>query len=316
MKKNLLVGLASVSIFLSSAYAGSSAPTDMPSNGGDGSQPSQAEIAEMVNNPLSYLWMLATQNDTYWYDGNVKGADKITVNRFTIMPVMPMQLTENYKLVLRPWMPIYTSRLPWGRADNFKWTGGEIGEGFPMAISDTDFHSGIGDLGLWAALASNESSTPPFVWGVGITAMFNTANRPQFGTGKNCAGPMGLAFYVGEKWIVGGVLQHWWDYSGDSDRSHVNLTDFQYVLRYRLTPETNIGMGPNMQYNWETDDFTLPVGGGMDTLIKIGKLPVKVGFEVYKYVKHGPDNLHNDWQARIFFVPILPSPKWSREPIF
>ena len=279
-------------------------------------QLSQAEIAEMVNNPLSYLWMLAMQNDTYWYDGNVEGADKVAVNRFTIMPVMPMQLTENYKLVFRPWLPIYSSRLPWGERDNFHWDGSEEAGYFPTGIKNTNWHSGIGDVGFWAAIASNESSTPPFVWGVGVTAMFDTASRDQFGTGRNSAGPMGLAFYIGEKWIVGGLLQHWWDYSGKSDRDHVNLTDFQYVLRYRLTPETNIGMCPNIQYNWETKDLTLPVGGGFDTMIKIGPLPVKVGAEVYYYAKHGPDELHNKWQARIFFVPILPSPKWSRKALF
>ena len=279
-------------------------------------QLTQEQIAEMVNNPLSYLWMLAMQNDTYWYDGDIEGADKITVNRFTLMPVMATQLTENYKLVFRPWLPIYSSKLPWGNKDNFHWDGSEETGYFPTGIKDTSWDSGIGDVGFWTAVASNEGSTPPFVWGLGITTMFDTASRDQFGTGKNSAGPMGLAFYIGKKWIVGGLAQHWWDYSGDSKRGHVNLTDFQYVLRYRLTPETNIGMGPNMQYNWETDQLTLPVGGGMDTLIKIGPLPVKVGAEVSYYAGHGPDELHNEWQARIFFVPILPSPDWSRKPLF
>ena len=284
---------------------------------GEEQQLSRAEIAEMVNNPLSYLWMLATQNDTIFMDGSTPGADKITVNRFTIMPVMPMQLTDDLKLIFRPWLPIFSSKLPWGKAENFTWNGsGEESNPIPTGIQNTHWHSGIGDMGFWAALASNESSKPPFVWGVGLTTMFDTASRDQFGTGRNSAGPMGLAFYIGEKWIVGGVLQHWWDYSGDSRRDHINLTDFQYALRYRLTPETSIGMGPNIQYNWRTKDLNLPVGGGVDTMINLGKLPVKIGAEVYYYAKHGPDELHNKWHARIFFVPILPSPKWSRNPLF
>jgi len=279
----------------------------------------QEEIAEMINNPLSYLWMMAMQNDTFFYDGDIPGADKISVNRLMLMPVMPFQLTEEIKVVARPWLPIYTSKLPWGDPNNFMWGEHPQFGTVPTGIAGTKSKTGIGDAGLWLAFASNEGAKPPFVWGFGLTSMFDTASEDQFGTGYNCAGPMGLAFYVGEKWIVGGVLQHWWDFSGSgtpATQGGVSLTDFQYVIRYRLTNETNIGMGPNIQYNWETEDWNIPIGGGMDTLINIGPLPVKIGFEAYYYVKHGPDAFHNDWQLRFFFVPVLPSPSWSRDPLF
>lgn len=287
----------------------------------NGDIPSQEEIAEMINNPLSYLWMMATQDDYIQMDGDIEGADKLKSNRFTIMPVMPMQLTDELKMVFRPWVPLFSAKFPFAQRDNLKYNGNSLQ---PVDISDpenweitgTDYHGGIGDIGFWAALASNESAKPPFVWGVGVTAMFDTASRDQFGLGKNCAGPMGLAFYIGEKWIAGVVAQHWVAYSGDDARDHVSLTDVQYVLRYRVTPETNIGFSPNAQYNWVTDDFTLPVGLGFDTMVKLGPLPVKIGAEAYKYVAYGNDDLHNDWHIRLFFVPVLPSPAWSRKPLF
>ena len=285
----------------------------------DPNMPTQEEIAEMINNPLSYLWMMAIQNDTFYYDGDVPGADKVTVNRLMLMPVMPFQLTEDLKVVARPWLPVYTSKLPWGEKENFLWGEHPSGLPVPTGIADTDTKSGIGDAGLWLALASNEGAKPPFVWGAGLTSMFDTASKEQFGTGYNCAGPMALAFYVGEKWIYGAVAQHWWDFSGNgtpATRDGVSLTDVQVVLRYRLTTETNIGMAPNIQYNWKSEEWNVPLGLGADTLIKIGPLPVKIGAEFYYYVEHGSDDFHNDWQMRLFFVPVLPSPKWSRTPLF
>ena len=36
---------------------------------GEKKKPTQAEIAEAINNPLSSLWLLFTQNDTKWYGG-------------------------------------------------------------------------------------------------------------------------------------------------------------------------------------------------------------------------------------------------------
>ena len=39
------------------------------------------------------------------------------------------------------------------------------------------------------------------------------------------------------------------------------------IIRYRYSDVTNIGAAPNIQYNWETDELSLPVGIGFDTLI-------------------------------------------------
>ena len=137
-----------------------------------------------------------------------------------------------------------------------------------------------------------------------------------------------LGVNISEKWIIGGVFQHWWSFAGDDtvsvntsagpvkvDRSEVNLTDFQFILRYRVDEKTNIGMAPNIQYNWETDQLTLPLGLGFDTLVKIGPLPVKVGVEGY-YSVVNDDDFGPDWHIRLLFIPVLPAPEWSRTPLF
>ena len=100
----------------------------------------------------------------------------------------------------------------------------------------------------------------------------------------------------GMPWIFGTVVQQWWDFAGDSDRNHVNLTNIQYVVFYSLTAETNIGLGsPNITVNWDADSdnqWTAPVGLGWNTTTKIGKLPVKIGFEV-SYAVISPDRFGN-----------------------
>jgi hypothetical protein len=98
-------------------------------------------------------------------------------------------------------------------------------------------------------------------------------------------------------------------------RPDVNLTDVQPILRYRLSPMTNIGLAPNWRYNWETRQLDLPIGIGFDTLIKIGPLPVKIGVETYYHVVRD-DDFAPEWQLRFLFVPVLPAPEWAREPLF
>jgi hypothetical protein len=272
-----------------------------------------AEIAEMINNPLGNLWMLFSQNDTKWISGDALDrlgeSDKV-FNSFMLMPVMPMQLTDDVKYIFRPVIPIHSFDLPSGYSF-------DPGSGSGPSVN-FDRETGLGDIVLWNAFATNEMAKPPNVLGAGFTAMLDTASDEYLGTGKWSAGPMGLAMRITDKWIYGIIAQHWWSFAGDSDRDDVSLSDIQYILRYRLTPETNIGMSPNISYNWEADSddrLSLPVGGGIDTMIKLGPLPVKIGFEVYYYVA-APDNIGPEWQFRLFFTPVLPSPGWSKKPIF
>lgn len=274
------------------------------------------EIAEMINNPLGNLWLLFSQNDTMWVSGDAMdklGENDKVFNTFMLNPVMPMQLTENIKFIFRPIIPILSFDLPSG----FNFDPGP--DGTPSPSVEFDRETGLGDIVLWNAFTTNEGAKPPNVLGGGFTTMLDTASDESLGTGKWSAGPMGLAMRITDKWIYGVIGQHWWSFAGESDREHVNLTDIQYILRYRLTPETNIGMSPNIRYDWTRDDsddrLTLPVGLGFDTLIKLGPLPVKVGAEVYYYAVT-PDNVGPEWQLRLFFTPVLPSPSWAKKPIF
>ena len=293
-------------------------------SGAGGAEPSQNldAIGEAMANPLSYLWLTFMQNDTVWYDGDIAdalGEDPKAQNTFLFQPVISMQLTEQWKMVLRPVIPINSFET----VDNVN-----LSTTNPGQVTGIDFarETGIGDIVLWTAFS--KQYTPPFIFGFGPTIMLDTASDDFLGTGKNSAGPMVLAVGITEKWIVGVVAQHWWSFSGSDnidvetsagvvrvERPDVNLTDIQPIVRYRLSALTNIGMAPNWRYNHETDQLSLPIGIGFDTLVTFGKLPVKIGLEAYYFVEKD-DDFGPDWQLRFLFVPVLPSPAWSRNPIF
>jgi hypothetical protein len=282
-----------------------------------------AKIAEAMLNPLSYLWLAFMQNDTYWYDGSILdslGEDSKVQNTTLLMPVLSIQLTEKWKTIFRPVIPI----------NSFETVDGvDISTNTTPAITGVNFdrETGLGDIVLWTAFSKQYKA--PNIFGFGTTMMFPTASEDQLGTGKYSAGPMALAFHLSKKWVVGGVFQHWWSYADEDEnltvntslgpvtveRADVDLTDFQYVLRYRYSPLTNIGMAPNIRYNWETDELSLPIGIGFDTLIKAGPLPIKIGLELHYYVEQD-DKFGPEWLLRFMFVPVLPSPEWSRKPLF
>jgi hypothetical protein len=266
---------------------------------------SAEEMGNMVANPLSYLWIGQMQNDTAVWKGDAK-----IMNTTTIQPVMAMQLTQKWKAIFRPLIPIQSF-------ETLRRVNIILDEESETQLSgDFERKTGLGDIVLWSAFSN--AYTPPFVYGFGPTLILPTATNKNLGTQKWSAGPMGLGVYIGEKWIVGGVGQHWWSYAGKTDRQSVNLTDFQYILYYRLTPNTNIGMAPNIQMNWDADSgekLRLPVGLGANTLIYLGPLPVKIGFE-YHYFVEQPDLVGPEHLFRFTFSPVLPAPAWSRKPLF
>ncbi len=285
-------------------------------------QAEMAQIAEAMLNPLSYLWLAFTQLDSIEYEGDALdaiGEDEVVNHTLLLQPVMSIQLTTDWKLVFRPVVPINSFET----IDNVNLTTGTTEDPFGV---DLDRETGIGDIVLWAAFSKQYK--PPNIFGVGVTAMLDTASEDQLGTGKNSIGPMALAFHMTDKWILGVVAQHWESVGGSDtlkvdtsagtvrvDRPDVSLTDIQPVVRYRLNPLTNIGFAPNWRYDHETDQASIPIGIGFDTLVKWGKLPIKVGLEYYKYVE-SDDDFGGDQQIRVLFVPVLPAPAWSRDPIF
>ena len=277
------------------------------------SKPSSEEMGDLVVNPLSYLWIANLQNDTAWWKGDLLDEldeDAKIMNTTVIQPVMAMQMTKKWKAILRPIIPIQSF-------ETLRRVNVILDEESEAQISgDFERKTGLGDVILWTAFSN--AYTPPFVYGFGPTLMFPTATNKNLGTEKWSAGPMGLGLYIGKQWILGGVGQHWWSYGGESDRQSVNLTDFQYIIRYRLNSRTNIGMAPNIQVNWDADSgekLRLPVGIGGDRLIYLGPLPVKIGLEYQYYIKK-PDLVGPQHLIRFIFSPVLPAPAWSRTPLF
>lgn len=272
------------------------------------------EIAELMANPFSYLWFGMIQNDTYWWDGDLLDfldEDSKVMNTTVIQPVMSIQLTEKWKAIFRPVIPIQS----FDTISGFNIITDEQEE-IIGGTADFDRETGLGDILLWSAFTNHYK--PPFVWGFGPTIMMNTASDKWLGTGKWSAGPMGLAAYITDKWIFAGVAQHWWSFAGDDDRDSMNLTDFQPIIRYRLSPQTNIGIAPNIQYNWNGgsgDKLRLPIGGGISTVVMLGRLPVAIGVEYY-YMAETPDTFGPEHQLRVIFTPVLPSPEWSRKALF
>jgi hypothetical protein len=273
----------------------------------------EEQIAEMINNPLGYLWLLNVQNTTTWFSGRLVDRAKQLgsgQNSTLIQPVLSMQLTPGLRWLSRPIVPINSFELP----RSYTTLTGEFG---PTAGSVSFGRiTGLGDIQWMNYLATNESVKPPDIFGLGVGLMMKTATSQVLGTGKWSVGPAAVAVHLGETWMYGVIAQQFWSFAGDANRRDINVTALQPIVRYALTQESGIGVMPNWNYNWETRRWTqLFVGLGLDSMVNLGPVPTQVGIEFhYNLAKN--DLLNPQWQLRLVFTPVVPAPAWAARPLF
>ncbi len=290
-----------------------------PKTDGQVLTPEQMEkIAKMTANPVGQAWMFWTQNDTSTLHGDLVSGSE-TLNSFKFQPVMAFPVSfgdEEWNFITRPVFQYQSVPLD-------KDVGKLFGTSIDDIIADEDLiatatsafgdrTNGFGDMALLTLLGPDKEDG--FIWGAGVTQIFDTAEEDVLGQGKWQAGPAlllaRLAPDVGG-FNVGALAQHWWSYAGDGSREDTSHTDIQYFINYRLSATELVGMTPNIRINWKADDWdnavTLPVGLGYSNVVKLGPLPVRLAAEVqYSVIK--PDNIGAEWNLRFLFIPVIPNP--------
>jgi hypothetical protein len=290
-----------------------------PAGAKKGEKSSLAEIAKQMDNPLGSLWLLIAQNDLTRIESDILGSDQ-WFNSFKIMPVLPTRLTENWNLINRPILQIVSTPLDASVGKLFGAGPGDVTANPGLASVAQDpigRTTGFGDM-IFFSMISPKKASEGFVWGVGPTFIFPTANRDVLGQGKWQIGPSALGVHLGKKWNIGALVQQWWSYAGDEDRADTSQMDIQYFANYKWDPLTLVGMTPNIRINWEADEgekVSFPIGLGIIKTAKIGKLPLRYGIEFQYYVIK-PDAAGPQFNLKMFVIPVVKGPSWSRKPLF
>jgi len=288
---------------------------------GAGCKPSNAQMAKLMDNPLGSLAAFVNQFDVTQLKNPNTGKTE-TKGLYTGILQFPKGISENWNVINRiiftvPSVPIEQNGIDKGLTIGESQGAilppkGGIGDQLTEQLQGRT--TGLGDsyyLGLLSPKKGiKHGNGGTSVWGVGGDLMVPTGSKDVLGTGKWAAGPSAIYAYLGPKWKLGVLGQHYWSFAGDGDRADVNLSNIQTFYYYALTPTTSIGAAPNIIGNWEQDKdnrWTLPIGTGINTTVNIGGLPVRIGAEVHYSVLHPDDVVGSRWNFRLFFIPAVPS---------
>jgi hypothetical protein len=106
-------------------------------------------------------------------------------------------------------------------------------------------------------------------------------------------------------WVYGGLLTQLWSYYGDDPE--VNVTALQPFINYNMKDGWYLSSAPIITANWSADSsnqWTIPVGGGIGKVFKIGEQPVNASVRAY-YNVESPRN-GSDWQLQFQMQFLFP----------
>ena len=226
------------------------------------------ELAKAAQNPVGDLISVPFQ---FNFNFGV-GPDNDVQSILNIQPVYPINLTEDWNLINRLIIPVIDQ---------------------PDPVNE----SGLGDIQYQGFITP--AVPKGLIWGVGPVLSIPTASDDLLGSEQWSGGAGVVMLKIAGPWVVGGVLNNIWSFEGDDDRADVNALFFQYFINYNF-PSFYLTRAPAITSNWEADSnerWTVPFGGGLGKIIKVGNLPLNCQIGAYYNVEHPEDTAN--WQARV-----------------
>jgi len=252
-------------------------------------QKSETEVNKELSNPISSIWALQIQQNTYFIHPGIE--DKSSRNSVNVQfqPVLPLALTNDWNLITRPVLQVVNS-VP-----------------VPTRTGRIYQATGFGDTILATLLSPSPRLAGPWLVGAGPTFIFPTATTTNVGQKKWQLGPGGVFGYLGEHYIVGVFPQQWFSVGGNGSKQTSQM-NVQYFASYFLPHGWSVGTSPNVLINWYASDgnkVTFPIGLFVSKVQKIGPVPVKFLVQG-QYMPVNPSVFGQRWNIQVSITPVIP----------
>lgn len=203
-----------------------------------------AQAAAQANNPLANMTALSFQN---YYIGELTGIEE-SANQLWARYATPLSFAGGDWL-FRASLPINT---------------------YPIGPNFSD-ETGTGDVNMLASYLF-DTGNPSVSFGLGPQITLSTESEDGLGSGKYSAGFANVYFNAESTTFQYGYLLTWQQsFAGDDDREDVNLAAFQLFAMYQLGQGLYLRSVPIAIYNFENDNYSVPLGLGIGKVFKRGK---------------------------------------------
>jgi hypothetical protein len=211
------------------------------------------ELAKQKHNPFADQVTLPFEISSSLDVGPGNG----TAAGLNIQPVIPISLSEDWKLITRTSLSVLDSPQPHRKL-------------------------GFGDIELQTFLSPGLFDK--WVWGFGPDLQLPTATDPELGTGKWSAGPAFGLIYVDGPWVNGILASHVWSFAGDSNRDAVSQSTIEPMVSYNFDNGWYLSFDSSMTADWNAPSglrWTIPVGMDAGKTFSIGQQSLSLQFGTY-----------------------------------
>lgn len=252
------------------------APADATSSGGGGAgvddeKARAAALAKATQNPLASLISVPLQNNFDWGGGpNDDGFQY----KLTVQPVIPISLSEDWNVISRTILPYV----------------------YQDSVIGTSCQSGLADTSQSFFFSPVKPTKSGWIWGAGPALQIPTATDDLLGEEQWGAGPTAAVLKQEGAWTYGALVNHIWSFAGESGRDDVNRTFLQPLVSCTTKTFTTFGLNSESSYDWEREQWTVPINATVQQLLKVGRQPLTLQLG-YRYYAEGPSDAP-EWGLR------------------
>jgi hypothetical protein len=289
------LGPGFVAIFLISTFSTLRLPAQDTPVGPEGTQvATQATPAAAANadnlrkaaqNPVASLISVPLQNNNnFGIDPGYRTQDVLN-----IQPVIPIKASDNWNLIIRWITPIIYQ---------------------PIPVESPAPQLGVYGLGdMQPTFLMSPSKPHKIIWGAGPIFQLPTATSQYLGQGKLAIGPNLVVLAMPKSFVMGVLVNNLWSVAGGGSRPDINQMLLQYFINYNMKKGWYLTSQPILTANWNSTAasgsvWTVPFGGGVGRIMKLGFQPVNISLQFYGNAVHVPQA--SPWGLRVQFALLYP----------
>jgi hypothetical protein len=249
-------------------------------------------LAKATQNPVASLISVPFQNNTNFAIGPYNRTQDV----LNVQPVIPTKISPHWMLISRIIQPIV-------------WQ--------PYSSQPTGGEFGFGDMNPTFFLSPAKPGK--LIWGAGPAWALPTATNDLLGQGKVSVGPSVVVLLQPGHWTLGALVNNVWSFAGSGSRPSVNQMVLQYFVTYNLKKGWNVSSSPILSANWHNaapldaanggdttsgGRWTIPFGGGVGRITRLGPQPVNMALNFYGNAVH-PSGA-SSWGMRLQIALLYP----------
>jgi hypothetical protein len=242
-------------------------------------------LRKAAQNPVASLISVPIQNNN---NGGIDPGNR-TQDVVNIQPVIPVKVNDNWNLIIRWITPIIYQPLP-----------------APDPLPQVGV-AGLGDM--QPTFLFSPRKPHKLIWGAGPIFQLPTATSQYLGQGKLAIGPNVVALAMPGHFVLGVLANNIWSVACGGSRRDINQLLLQYFVNYNMKKGWYLTTQPILTANWNTPApsgsvWTVPFGGGVGRIMKLGFQPVNINVQAYGNAVHVPGA--SPWTVRATFALLFP----------